>query len=301
MSRKEWLEWRRMGIGSSDAPAVAGVDAYRTPMAVWLEKTGQVELEDEQSEAAYWGSVLEDVVAREFARRTGYKVRRRLAILQHPRHPFMLANLDRVVTDDAPGRALLEVKTTSAYANGWSEDRVPDRVMVQVQHQLAVTGYERAYVAVLIGGQRYQHYRIDRDDQLISDLIRIERDFWRLVETRTPPEWDGSDAAAELLKRLYPEAEAGKTVALPAEAEELLRAYDEAKRAEAEAAERRKEAENRLKALLGSAETGTVGDRRVIWRNVVQRRLDSKRLQAERPDVYEAYLTETAFRRFEVR
>lgn len=302
MDREEWLRWRRRGIGSSDAPAVTGLDPFRTPMAVWLEKTGQVEPDPEPpSEAAYWGQVLEDAVAGEFARRTNLKVRRRRAILQHPTYPWMLANLDRTVRD-ADGPAVLECKTTSTYlASNWSGDQIPDRVMVQVQHQLAVTGYRRAYVAVLIGGQRYRHYVVERDDELIAHLIQIEADFWRLVETGTPPEWDGSDAAAELLKRLYPEAETGKVVSLPAEAEELLRQYDEARQAEAEAAARRQQAENQLKALLGDAEQGVLGERRVIWRNVTQRRLDTKRLQTEHPEIYAAYVRETAYRRFEVR
>ena len=83
MSREEWLEWRRRGIGGSDAAAVAGLNRWRSPMQVWLEKTGQIEGSGD-NEAMYWGRILEDIIADEFSRRTGKRVRRRNAILNTP-------------------------------------------------------------------------------------------------------------------------------------------------------------------------------------------------------------------------
>src|SRR5690606_4046622 len=89
MSEQEWLEARTRGIGGSDAATVLGLNKWRTPFELWLEKTGQVEPVSSDSEAAYFGNLLEDVVAKEFSRRTGKKVRRRNAILQHPEYDFI--------------------------------------------------------------------------------------------------------------------------------------------------------------------------------------------------------------------
>jgi putative phage-type endonuclease len=298
MDRAEWLEWRRRGIGGSDAPAIVGVSRFKTRMGVWLEKTGQVEPE-EPGEAAYWGQVLEEVVAREFCLRAGKKVQRRQAILVHPDYPFMITNLDRVVVGEKAG---LECKTTSEfYREQWEDNRVPDEYVVQCQHYMAVTGFNKWYIAVLIGGNKFRWKEIPRDDELIGYLIKIEADFWRLVETRTPPEMDGSEACSELLNRLYPQAEPGKQIELPSEAAELIAQYEEAREQEAYWAERKTEAENKLKALLGEAEMGWVGGRRVYWQTRVSTRLDTKALKAEQPEIYERYARQSVYRAFSIK
>lgn len=299
MSREEWLQARRRGIGGSDAAVIAGLDPYKSPIRLWMEKRGEVE-EELAGEAAEWGLLLEPVIAAEFTRRTGMKVRRRNAILQHPGHAWMLANVDReVVGEDA----LLEIKTTSAWNRGAiAEDRLPDRYVIQAQHYLAVTGKQRCWFAVLVGGQKLVITHVDRDDELIAYLIEREAEFWQHVVDGTPPPVDGSDDARELLDRLYPEADPESVAVLPPDAEELIRAYHEARAAEREAAQRRQEAENRLKALLGDKAIGRIAGVDVVtWRPVTSQRLDTKRLRAERPDVYEQYATASTYRRFAVK
>lgn len=298
MTREEWLAWRRKGIGGSDAAAIAGVSRYKSPVEVWLEKTGQVPPE-EQGEPAYWGRVLEDVVAREWSRRTKKKVKRRLAILRHRHYPFMVANVDRLVIGEKAG---LEVKTTGAqHRDEWENGRVPDEYVIQVQHYMAVTGFPVWYVAVLIGGQEFRWTTVPREEELIRYLIKIEADFWRLVETRVMPDLDGSRAATELITSMYPQAEPGKKVILPEEARELIAQYDQAKEQEAYWAERKAEAENRLKALMGDAEIGWCGDRKVTWKNIPRTDLDRKKLKAEMPEIYERFTYPNPYRRFEVR
>ncbi|EOA2606900.1 lambda-exonuclease family protein, partial [Enterococcus hirae] len=93
MSHREWLEDRKRGIGGSDVATVLGLNKYKSPYQLWLEKTGQIELKDSESEPAYWGNVLEEVVAKEFQERTGKKVRRRNQVFEHPLHPFLRANI----------------------------------------------------------------------------------------------------------------------------------------------------------------------------------------------------------------
>lgn len=298
MSREEWLEHRRRGIGGSDAAAIAGLSRWRSPVAVWLEKTGQIEPE-EPGEAAYWGTVLEDLIAREFSTRTGKKVKRRLAILQHPDYPFMLANVDRLVVGEKAG---LECKTTGEYRKAeWEDDRIPDEYILQCQHYMAVTGYPRWYIAVLIGGNKFRWKVIERDEEIINYLIKIESDFWRLVENRTPPEMDGSQSSAEVLKLLYPEAEEGKAIILSSEAEELIAEYEAAVEEEKAAGERKEAAANKLKALLGDAEAGRAGDRLVTWKTVTSSRLDTKALKADHPEIYEKYARQSEYRRFAIK
>ena len=298
MEKEEWLEHRRRGIGGSDAAAILGMNPWRTPMDVWLEKTGEFTRNDEENEKMYWGTALEDIVAREFMTRTGLKVRRRNAILKHKQYPFMLANVDRLVVRQSAG---LECKTAGQYsADDWAVG-VPDYYIPQVQHYMAVTGYKTWYVAVLIGGQEFKYYKVARDDSFIRELIQAETAFWELVEERTPPPIDGTSASTELIKKLYPEAEKGKEIELPFEAFELIQQYEQACEEEKRIQLIKSEATNRLKDMLGTAEKGSIHGRQVIWQNVTSKRLDSKALQKEQPEIYGRYVRESIYRRFSIK
>lgn len=211
LPREDWLSVRRSGIGSSDAAAACGLNPYKSPLELWLEKTGRdgnlpkIDPQDEDS-PTYWGNILEPIVAAHYTKRTGNRVRRINAVLQHPDSalPWMLANIDREVTG-APDVQILECKTAGVNGARLWKDGVPEYVQLQVHHQLAVTGKQAADVAVLLGGQRLEIHRIERDERLIARLIELERQFWRYVETDTQPPADGSESADLALRCLYPE------------------------------------------------------------------------------------------------
>lgn len=298
MERDEWLEHRKQGIGGSDASAILGVNPWKTPMDVWLEKTGEFEDEPVDNEKMYWGNVLEDVVAREFMVRSGLKVRRRNAILKHRKHHFMIANVDRLVIGKKAG---LECKTTGQYsADDWAMG-VPEYYQAQVQHYMAVTGYQAWYVAVLIGGQEFRFFKLTRDNHFIKELIEAEHEFWKMVEDRTPPPIDGTNASCELIKRLYPEAEKGKEIQLPYDAYELIQQYEKAAEEEKQIKLTKDEAANKLKDMLGVAEKGFIHDREVVWNSINSSRFDSKAFRKDHPDLYEQYLNESSYRRFSIK
>lgn len=210
MERKDWLAVRQQGIGASDAAAAVGISPYQSQLELWMIKTGRMSgmpepSLDEVRSPIYWGNVLEPIVAAHYTRKTGRKVRRVNAVLQHPDpdKAWMLANLDYAVVacDEVQ---LLECKTAGEFGARLWKDGVPEYYQCQVQHQLAVTGKQSADVAVLICGQEFRVYRIERDDALIQELIKLERQFWHWVETDTPPPADGSDSADRALRQLYP-------------------------------------------------------------------------------------------------
>ena len=145
LSREDWLQIRNRGLGSSDAAAAIGLSPYKSPMELWLEKTGRKTPEDlSQSEPVFWGTTLEPILAKVYSERTENKVRRVNAVLQHPEHAFMLANLDRAIGSDG----VLEIKTAGHHSAPFWEDGVPEAYQCQVLHQLAVTGKGWADVAV---------------------------------------------------------------------------------------------------------------------------------------------------------
>lgn len=300
-SREEWLKKRKHGIGGSDAAAILGLNPWKSPMDVYLDKISPTS-EDHESEAAYWGKQLEDVVAREFSRRMGLRVQRVNSLLEHPEHSFMLATIDRRVV----GGGLLECKTTSEWKRDeWGEDKAPDMYIVQVQHYFAVTGEQSGWLAVLIGGNRLLIVPVERDQEFIDNLIAAEEAFWRCVEDRTPPEVDGSSACTEAINALYPEADEGSSIILPLkDGTRLLADYKQAVvDAKAGAAEVDRLA-NEIKTLMGEAEAAFLpGDEKpcVTWKNFTASRFDSKRFAKDHPTLDAEYRQLSAGRRFVVK
>ena len=297
---EDWLEYRKQGIGGSDASVVCGINRYKSPVELWMEKTNQLPYQ-EAGEAAYWGTQLEAIVRGEFTKRTGIEVETVKQLLQSADNPFMLANVDGVCEHPDFGTCIFEAKTATAYKTGEWEDAVPDEYALQIQHYMAVTGCKAAYIAVLIGGNTFRWKLVERDDELISMLISFEAVFWQHVQSMTPPPLDGSEASKQFLSERFPNSVPQSKIALPPSALELLAQYDEACEQLDIATERKQKAENLLKQMLGENESGTVGDKIITWKSVSQERLDSKTLKAEHPTLYQKYTNKISYRRFTIK
>lgn len=295
---EQWLEYRRQGIGGSDAAVVCGISRYKSTFELWLEKSGEQPIR-EAGEPAYWGTLLEPFVRNEFEKRTGIEVSTPKQLLQSEEHPFMLANLDGICEHPELGTCVFEAKTASAFkATEW-DNTIPDEYMLQIQHYMAVTGYKGAYIAVLIGGNSFKWKFVERDEELISMLIRCEESFWDYVQNATPPPIDSSEATARFLADKFAECK-GDTITLPNSAIEIIRQYDTVSAKLDELTEQKRLAENLLKEMLGNNECGTIGNSIVTWKPVSQERLDSKKLKTEHPDLYKKYATKATYRRFSI-
>lgn len=299
MPRDEWLKWRTQGIGGSDASVIFGINPYRSIFQLWMEKTGQMEPEERETEYTHFGTVLESVVKQEFMRRTGLKVRAKKALLQSDKYPFMLADLDGVVYEDGMMN-IFEAKTASEYKKEVWEEGVPEEYVLQVQHYMAVTGARRTYVAALVGGNHFVYHIVERDEKLITSIIQKEKEFWeRNVLQGKEPLADGSKATTEYLNGRYDKSRGG-TIVLPTDALDLCDSYDVLS-GQIKALEEEKDAvANRLKNYLKENEVGVVGDRKVTWKQITAKGFDKKRLEKENKEVYEAYLTTNSYRKLYV-
>ena len=280
---------------------VCGISRYKSPVELWMEKTGQMPSQ-EAGEAAYWGTQLEGLVRAEFTKRTGIEVEHRMELLRSDEHPFYAGQPGRhMPVHPEFGPCIFEAKTASAFKAGEWEDGIPDEYFLQVQHYMAVTGYGGCYIAALIGGNTFRWKFVPRDEELIAMLVQLEADFWQHVQSETPPPLDGSNASARFLAERFPNSMSNSRIELPNQAEHLIHQYDEASQQIKLLTERKQEAENLLKEMLGSHETGTTGDHLVTWKNVVQERLDTKTLKAEHPTLYKKYANPTSCRRFTIK
>ena len=297
LDKKEWLKYRKRGLGGSDAGAVCGLNPYRTAMQVWQDKTTDG-IEEMDNEAMRQGREFEDYVARRFTEATGKKVRKANFMYYDEEHPFMLADVDRMIVGENAG---LECKTASPYmAEKWADGKIPLSYQIQCLHYMSVCKADAWYIAVLIYGREFKYYKIERDEEMLADLIQIEKDFWENhVLKKVLPKPDGPELADSVIAEYFKKSRE-ETVALTGFDEKLNRRQELSEMIESMGTEKR-QIEQELKLFMGEAELAESGQYRISWKPVSSQRLDEKRLKEERPEVYEKYRKTTQYRRLMVK
>lgn len=268
-------ELRASGLGGSDAPRV-----IFDPWGLWLEKTGQAAPLIE-TEPMAWGKRLEATVAAYYAERNGVTIRRSSRTWRHKRHRFLFGHLDRLVGTKPDGG--LEVKTRSAFsAEAWGPSGlgpIPIPVRLQVVHYLAVTDLPWIDVAVLIGGQEYREYRIERDEDEIGDLVDREVAFWDLVRRREPPEVDGSEAARRWYEERRAAADGTEVIDVDTNLAAAAEAYLAARATKEQAEEAMAYWSNRVRSLMGTAAKAVGAGYAISWvERAGPRRIDPAKL-----------------------
>ena len=285
LDKKEWLKYRKKGIGGSDAGAVCGLNPYRTAMQVYNDKISDT-IEEIDNEAMRQGREFEDYVARRFTEATGKKVRRANAMFCHESYPFMLADVDRMVVGENAG---LECKTASPFmAEHWKDGKIPLSYQIQCYHYMTVCNADAWYIAVLIYGKDFKYYRLERDESMLADLVRIEQDFWENhVQKRILPKPDGSKLADSVIAEYYKNSVAE---ILPLKGfDDKLRRRQELKEDMEQMEREKKKIEQELKLYLGEAEQAENEQYRVSWKSVSSSRVDEARLKEEQPEIYAQY------------
>lgn len=289
MTKIEWLKARQAGIGGSDVAGILGLSKFKSPLDIYIEKTAEQPIENEDNEAMRAGRMLEDTVAKWFIEETGFITKRDNKIRIHKEKPYLIANVDRVILGQEKGPGILEIKTTSGfYASKW-ETEIPEEYYLQLQHYLNVTGYKWGAVAVLIDGRHFKHYYFDRDEQLIQYMTEKLEDFWKNnVEKRVPPamtEKDVQNIKAEPEK----EIEAKEFVAL------MIEQIKNFKEKIAEYESKKVELETTIKIAMQDAEVMKYQGKVIAtWKEKKgYEKLDNKKLKAEQPEIYSKYITIT--------
>lgn len=299
LSKEEWLRYRKQGIGGSDAGAICGLNPYRSAIAVYVDKTSdEIEKIDNESESMRQGRELEEYVARRFVEQTGKKVRRANAIFYDEENSFMIADVDRMIVGENAG---LECKTASPYmAEYWDGDKIPLSYQMQCFHYMSVCNADAWYVAVLIYGREFKVYKLERDEEIIRNLIQIEKAFWEdNVRKKVMPEPDGSKLADTVIAEYFKNA---KPVSIE------LNGFDEKLKRRKEIEDlidvletEKMQIEQEVKLFMGDAEMAANERFKVTWKSVVSNRLDSKLLKQEEPEIYKRYQKEGVSRRFSVK
>ena len=221
-----WIQERRKGVCGSESSVVMGINQHKSILALWQEKTNRIPIEENETNYTYFGHIMEPVIKKEFTKRTGLKVRAINYIIQSDEHEWMLADIDGVVKEADGSYSLFEAKTATEFKRDVWESKVPDEYYAQVQHYLAVTGFKKAYVCCIVGGNTYYCHEVYPDKEYIKNLIQCEKQFWDCVVDDVQPTPDGSKATTQFLNEQY--SWGNKTqIELPESAKELVESYKE--------------------------------------------------------------------------
>lgn len=267
MKRTAWLEARKNGLGGSDAPIIMGASRWVSAHALFLEKVGLVERE-EQGEPAYWGHALEKPVAKRYAQVTERVLLPGVKLYHSRETKYLFANTDRMIRrdDGRKGRrrkgipqgacAVYEGKTVGPFmrpdVEEWESGRVPILAAVQLQHYLYVCEVDWGSFGVLVGGQKFLWMDMQRNDRFIKTYLKKAEEFWDRVQNNDPPPMEGHPSERRALDLLYPKPVKGKIIDLDAEAQGWSESLDLARK--------RESAAKRDKEMYGTLIRGAMGD-----------------------------------------
>lgn len=292
---------RRMrGIGSSEAAAVLGLDKYRGPADVQAEKLGIIDRPDISSDVnspAWIGNQLEPSILSGASEIIGAEIHKKNTERVHPQHGFLRANVDAWTENGSIVEAKSVGLLSRVVGEEWGEERtdeVPDRVLIQVHHQMLVTGAPFAYVVALLSGRGFVIYDIPRNDALIQAIETALVDWWkRHVEEAEPVGEPYSLETLSLIERVQ-----GEAVEINSD---LFAKFDRAREAVKSAEKERDEAKAELLSALDKAEIGTADGWKLKYAQRSRTSLDSKSIKKDHPEVYEKYTKTSVFRVADVR
>lgn len=297
LTTEEWRELRRESIGGSDAAVIMGLNPWKSKIELYCDKKGLLP-EVEETEAIRLGNDLEEYVAQRFTEATGKQVRRSGYMWQHPKYSFITANIDREVVGE---NAFLECKTTSLLNRSKFKDgEIPLNYYVQCMHYLAVTGCDRAYLAVLVLNKGFFWYTIERSEKEIESLIAAECDFWdKHIMAEIPPVADGSDGSLNALACLYPD-KTDMVADIDGYDEDISR-YLDVKALIKKLKTESDEIKGRLITALGECSNGECRRALISYAPHKRTTVETERLKAEYPDIYKACSKTTEYNVFEVK
>ena len=291
-------------IGGSDIGAILGLSKFRTPLEVWMEKTGK-EVPIKDSLPLRFGSFAESFVADEYARATGQTLVHDQSTHIHAGHSFMSAHIDRFVIEnksnedfsDSQGTLpskILECKTANPFVqHEWGEvgtDHVPMAYLCQCIWYMAITNLEKTDLAVLFGNSDFRIYEIQRDKDLENAILEKAKQFWNEHVLKDIPPVGISEKDYQTL---FKKGDSSKSIEASIEIYQMLSQYHIINNEIAKQEEQISQIKQRLMNQMQDAESLLYHGKIIAtWKAPKPSyRLDSKRLEANEPELYQSYLT----------
>ena len=301
-------ENRETFIGGSDVGTIMGLNPFKSPYELFLEKTRQIERENlDDKLQVRLGHKMEQVVAELYEEETGCKVQQSNKSFRSKEFPFLIGHIDRKIVGKKKG---LEIKTTSSFNKTDYEDGVvPPSHYYQCMFYMMITGMHDWDLATLRDNREFHITHVEWNEGIAEDMLEKCIDFWDCVVNKT---WDkpldGSDATTEILDKAYTVENKYDTSSVPISSNNTglnVADYMELKKAYKQIGESITAFENNVKAVLGSSQYGIIDNEySVSWRQCTRSGgIDFKAFQKDHPEIdFEMYRKpDTEYRRFAIK
>lgn len=265
--KQDWLKERLEVVTSTEVSALFDISPYMTRFELWHKKKNKDVGEINENERMKWGTRLQESIALGIGVDNGWEVNPftefkkldGLKIGSSFDYQVLIPMGANEGEDDLT--ALLEIKNVDALAfrDGWLIDgeniEAPPHIELQVQHQLLVSGYKKAYIGALVGGNKV--FLIERTaDEEIFEQIKIKvKEFWKSIEDGIEPEPDFK-RDSEFISKLYNKADIGSVAYADEDVSNLVALYHHAAATE-KVAEKQKD-EYKAKILIKIGKTSKV-------------------------------------------
>ncbi len=286
LDHDKWLEYRKKSIGGSDCATIIGLNKYKSSYTLWAEKKGYFDNFSNDTEIMRQGRDFEEYVAQRFCEATGKKVRKRNYMFLHDDYDFISANVDREIVGENAG---LECKTTSVYnKTDFENGEIPEYYYCQCMHYMAVMGYEKMYLAVLVLSKKFYWFEIQRDETEIKALIDTEVYWWnKYILGNEIPEIDGSDSTLNAVR--YINKDIVTDVKDISKLDDVLNEYEAVSKQKKFIENKEKELKNNIISFMGSNEIGNSNKYSVSYKAQKRTSIDTTLLKKELPEVYNKY------------
>lgn len=278
---------RNTYIGGSDAGTIMGVNPWKSPYMLWLEKTKQVEPVEISGKLAVWfGTEEEEIVAKRFTFETGKKVKRSNFEYSCKEYPFLIGHVDRLVIGEDAG---LECKTTSAWnKTNYENGDIPPQYYWQCIHYLMLTGKSKWYIAVKKDNTQFHILQVERNNEHIDALLNAERTFWGcVVNIIHPPSIDGSVSTADGLNKRYQNTiDDTFDLSYSRSITKALQEREEISNQIKVLEEMRTEKDNVIKSELGEHTQGFTAGFMLSWKNQTRENFNLKKFKKDFPNAY---------------
>lgn len=298
---------RNKFIGGSDVGTILGVNKFKSPYQLFLEKTGQIEPENIDNKLQVkLGHKMEQVVAELYEEEVGCRVQQSLRSYRCKEYPYFVGHIDRKVVGKKKG---LEIKTTSSWnKTDYKEGEVPPSHYYQALFYMVMTGYREWDIATLRDNNQFYISHVAWDEEQAEYMIAKLNRFWKCVLDKTwDLEIDGSDATTEIIGEAYPMSDSSLDL-VPVDTQNMeysMNTYLELKDSLGHIKNAISAFENSVKAVLQNSEVGIIdGTHKVTWKTYTRKgAIDMEKLQKDHPDIdFESYRKpSTTYRKFDVK
>jgi putative phage-type endonuclease len=282
-------------IGSSDIAIILGLNPYSTILKLWAEKTGQLPPEQQENEATEWGKRLERVISKKFSEEHKVKLIAYKKRFYHTIYKFLSCELDNIISKS---EEIVEIKTASLWkAKEWeSAEEIPAMYIAQVMWQMGLSNRKKAWIAILIGGQKYLEKEILFNHNIFKKMVTKAVYFWQefVLKNQMPIQITKDDS--DILYKLYPNAIEGEPIQLGDETNRLIETLQANKADLMTLKDIIAKNENELKASLRDNAFAETNKFKISWKEQISRRLNLDKFKEEQQEIYNRYCQENKFR-----